>query len=174
MIQLVLTILAIALFAAMLGATMNYAPWWYKAANEANEQFTKSFRVLESAYDLTVRANEGQAPPVTAASDGGFSEGFLPVLRFSPALPPRFTITYGKNESEGSNLSGLNWFCVHTPNINEGAWRGLMRTKALYSQDQMFVNTSCGASTNMSMPASGPEGPVAVTLYVAYTPGLSE
>lgn len=173
MIQLVLTILAIVLFSAMLAATMNYAPWWYKTANEANEQFTVAFKTMESAYDLAVRANEGIAPQVTSDPDGGFTALYQPLIKFTPSLPRGFSIKYGINASEGSTWSGLNWFCVSADSTNEGVWRGLMRTKGIYSPDQLFVNTACGATSNMDLSSTTPQGPVAVTLYVAYIPGLN-
>ncbi len=171
MLQLILTIAAIALTAAFLAASVNYIPWWYKTASDTEDVLRKSLPLVEQAYDVATRANNGTAPAVhDELADGGFEAAFRPVLKLTPVAPPGFRWKYGFNEA-----NGLNWVCledIDTSGGNEGTWRGVNRARAVYSDQQFVISTSCGSVTNVALPSSYP-APIAITMYLAYTPGIS-
>lgn len=171
MLQLILTIVAIALTAAFLAASVNYIPWWYKSAADTEEVIRKSLPLLEQAYDVATRADNGTVPAVRDdLADGGFQSIFQPILKLTPAAPGNFRWKYGLNEA-----NGLNWVClenVESGGASEGAWRGVSRARSVYSEQQFVVSDSCGAVTNVALPTSYPTS-LAVTFYLAYTPGVT-
>lgn len=168
MAQLILTIIAIALFGLLSLATINFTPWWYKTAAVAEEVTKSSFRTLEQSYDLSVRLNDGAIPQVNAtAADGGLAQNFIPVIKHIPPAVPGFTWKYGQS-------NGSNYFCMEGEGlaVNEGAFRGINRAKALFPETQMFISDTCGAASNNTA-LSGSSSSVAVTLFVEFVPGLS-
>ena len=56
MFQLILVVIAIALTAAMVVASINYIPWWYKSAADTEQSMRSSMSRLEQTYDVVVRA----------------------------------------------------------------------------------------------------------------------
>jgi hypothetical protein len=177
MSHLILTILSIALVGALSVASINYIPFWVQGAAQTEKTVASSLALLEQAYDVATRARDGVPPVVTASPDGGFSEGFLPLLRFMPALPSAYIWSYGvraEEGEEGTPWAGLNYFCMEPVDpaqvASEAVVRGLERLKGRFSVDQYFVADSCGANENRTM---GTTGPATVTFFVAYTPGLS-
>lgn len=176
MFQLILTIISIALTVAMLTASINYIPWWHKTANDTEETMRRSLRQVEQAYDVATRAANGEAPAVQGSADGGFSANFQPVLKLLPAAPPGFTWRYGKNSATEGTWAGLNWFCLEytadEDGASQGSWKGAQRVQALYSADQLTLSGSCGSTSQGPAPSDFP-APLAVTLYVAYVPGLT-
>lgn len=175
MVQLIISLLAIMLTAATVLAGINYVPWWAKTATITEEQVLRSMSLLEQGYDLVVRSADGAAPAVSGSADGGLMASFGSVLKFQPAAPVGFDWVYGKNTVTGSRYEGLNYFCLKpkgTAGPGEGIGRGLMRAKAVYSADQVVVNSTCGASSS-AVSEDGFPNAVALTLYVVYTPGVS-
>lgn len=169
MVHLLITVFTIVLTALLVVASINYYPWWYKTADAAEDVTKSSLRILEQAYDVATRANNGAPPEVLdSAIDGGFSTGFLPVLKLLPAAVPQFTWKYGSS-------SGMNYFCMQStgPDVNEGAIRGIMRAKGLFSDSQVYVNSECGVhSSFVGIPRTLQK--LSVTMYVAYVPGISK
>lgn len=174
--QLIITIVAIALTAALLAAGVNYVPWWYKSANDTEEVIRKSLPVLEQAYDVTVRQADGVAPAVQGTADGGLWAGFGPALGLTPAAPPGFTWRYGLKSEGLAPWSGLNYFCLEYTGRPEGApvgpWQGARRATAVFSAQQLILGNSCGQTMSAPNPPSYP-APLALTFYVAYTPGVT-
>jgi hypothetical protein len=168
MSQLIITVFAILLTSALVLAGITYAPWWYKTADNAEIVTVSSLRILEQAYDVSTRANNGLLPPVLSGeNDGGFRTNFLPVLKLLPPAVHSFQWKYGA-------ANGLNYFCMESTgsSVNEGAVRGLYRAKAVFSDEQVILNTSCGATSSMAA-ISGPTPSLALTMYVAFVPGIS-
>lgn len=176
MFQLIAVVIAIALAAALAVVSINYLPTWQKLAGEVDKQTRITVSSLEQAYDVAMRATDGIAPAVTGASDGGFAEGFLPVLRFLPAHPTGYAWVYGVRPTDGTPWSNLNYFCLSpitgSNGATEGVLRGLMRAQQNSSDYQFFISAACGDSTNWATPATLP-ALAHVTFFVAYTPGLS-
>lgn len=157
----------------MLTATVSYIPWWYKTAEESAATAAKGLSIVEQGYDVAARLNDGVPLEPTAAPDGGFSSLYTPVLKILPAPPLGFTWSYGKNTAGVAPWNGLHWFCLKTSDVNEGSWRGLRRLRAVYSPEQLVMATSCGATSNISLQGEAPSE-LALTLYVAYVPGVSK
>lgn len=168
MVQLIITVFAILLTALLVLVSLNYLPTWFRAADAAESTTVASLRILEQAYDIATRANNGVSPAVLAGeADGGFRTNFEPVLKLLPAAVHSFDWKYGE-------ANGLNYFCMEStgPSVNEGAAKGLLRAKTIFSSEQVFVNTDCGALTNLD-PMPPTPAKLAVTMYVAFVPGIS-
>lgn len=177
MLQLIITIIAIALTSALLAASVNYIPWWYKQSTDVDAVLRAGLPVAEQAYDVVTRANNGVPPAVTADADGGWSANFQPVLKLLPPAPTGFVWKYGKNQAGVAPWNGLNYFCLDYTRedlgAGEGVWRGVRKAQSVFSQNQMIVSDQCGDTTNSAPPTSYPKK-VAITFYVAYTPGISK
>lgn len=176
MIQLIITIVAIALTAALLAASVNYLPWWQKYASDTESVVRTSAPLLEQAYDVVVRQANGVAPSVGAGADGGLMSNFGSVLKLPPAAPQGFTWKYGVKSGGSAPWAGLNYFCLEYTDEAEGApvgaWQGLRRAAAVFSPQQYVLGNSCGDTTSVGTPSEYP-APLALTLYVAYTPGIT-
>lgn len=177
MMQLIITIVAIALTVLLTIATISYVPWWHKTAGDTEQLMRSSMSRLESVYDVAVRAANGMAPSVTLEADGGLSTNFLSFLTFTPAAPPGHTWVYGVHANDGSRYANLNYFCLQPTagysGTTEGVYRGIERARSLYSQDQVFLSDRCDATADWSRPTTFPV-PMHVTLFVAYTPGINK
>lgn len=168
MSQLIITVVALLLTALVILGSVNYLPWWYKTAENAEEITRTSLHVLEDAYSVATRASNGVSPSVDAAAeDGGFSSRFLPILHILPAALPQFVWRYGQ-------ANGLNYFCMESTGayVNEGAIRGLLRGKAVFSESQVTLNTTCGSTTSLS-PTPLTSTHLALTMFVTFVPGVS-
>ncbi len=173
MFQLILTIAAIALTSALLLASINYIPWWYKSASDTEEGVRKGLVLVEQAYDVATRTANG-VPPST---EGGFSGAVLPVLKLLPVAPAGFEWRYGRAQGAPAPWTNLDYFCLeYTADdgmAGEGVWRGVQRVRGLYSAQQLVIADQCGATVSSASPSSYPQK-LAVTLYVVYTPGISK
>lgn len=167
MSQLILTVISIALVGLLGLASLNYLPWWGATAALTEDVAKSSFRRVEQAYDVYTRLHDGVAPAVLAQVDGGFSEHFTPILTHLPAALPGFTWSYGQ-------AGGQDYFCMQGSgsSLNPGVLKGLARVKAVFSPTQLFVDSSCGATADGTGALTG-SGPVAVTLFVKFVPGVS-
>lgn len=176
MFQLIITIAAIALTSALLAVSINYIPGWYKSAADTEAVARKSLLLVEQAYDVATRAANGAPPSTTGAADGGFTSNFQPVLKLLPAAPPGFEWRYGQATGASAPWSGLHYFCLeftkNAEGAGEGAWRGMQRVAALYSNQQLVLSSVCGGTEASATPTAYP-APLAVTLFVAYTPGIA-
>lgn len=176
--SLILTILSIALLSAVAVASVNYLPWWQKSANDTAEIVRKSMASLERSYELTLRAANGIAPPVTGSSaDGGLMAGFGSVLRFAPAAPAGYRWKYGQRTTpDGSLYEGLHYFCLEpsseSAGLEKGIYQGVVRAVAVYSPEQAILAEECGATSRMEAPSEFPSQ-AKVTLFVTYTPEMS-
>ncbi len=174
MSQLILAVLAIALTAASLAATINYLPWWLKSASDSDLLLRRGLPLLEKTYKAVTRANLGIAPAVTTAADGGFASNFQSVLLLPPAPPPGFSWSYGQHALDGSTWSGLHYFCLsQTGPADIADWKGFARAKQMFSSEQYVINASCGETVNMAEPVSFPAD-LALTFYVTFIPGIDD
>jgi hypothetical protein len=176
MFHLIATVLAIALVAALSVTSLNYLPSWQVQAKAVAATSQVSLGALQQAYDIVTRTQNGVPPAVTTAQDGGFNAGFMSALRFTPTMPPGYAWTYGVHVVDGSQWSGLNYFCMKplegNAGASEGLVRGLARTATTFSADQLFFSDSCGATQDWASPTTYPAA-LHLTFFVAYTPGIS-
>src|SRR5690606_6424911 len=105
--SLIITIIAIALTAALIAVTIDYLPVCNNAAAQVERQVKDAFPLLENAYDVATRAADGVAPPAQAGGDGGFVENFIPLIKFAPATPAGYTWVYGQHPDDGSHYANL-------------------------------------------------------------------
>lgn len=175
MFQFLIALFAIALTGILLAASVNYIPWWYKTASDVEATTRSSLTRLEQAYDVATRAANGLPPGVTAEPDGGFSSNFLPVLQLMPAAPGATSWRYGQHLEDGGPFAGLHYFCLAgtAAGVDEGTWRGVNRARAIFSEEQVFVGAGCGATSSDALPSGFP-APLALTMFVAFTPGISK
>lgn len=167
MVQLIITLFAIALTAAVVAATIKYIPWWYKTAADTEIVVRDSARALDAAFSLKVIDDNGVVPTPIMAEDGGLSAYFSDYYQFTPAAPANFIWVYGKRIGDDAP-----YFCLKAVNASvssEGVARGMRRAMAVFSEEQVFLNTTCGASSNMPLPNSS-EYPVDIALTVLVRP----
>ena len=176
MFQLIITLVAIALTAAMGAVTVNYLPSWSGASVSVERQVRTSLPLLENAYDVATRTADGTAPSVLAQPDGGFSANFLPLIKFAPPAPGGYSWRYGQHPDDGSHYANLHYFCLAPEGrLSEGVTRGLYRGIAEFSRDQAFVHTTCGVPATLPMPTGDwASSPRVITFYVAYVPGIEK
>ena len=176
MSQLVITVIAIVLTAMLAMATINYLPWWYKTASDTEIATRTSLVKLEQTYDVATRAAGGVPPTPTTDDDGGFAAHFLPIIKFTPALPTGYEWVYGKQPADGTKYAGLNYFCmrpVGSVKMDKGVYVGIKRAKVTFPADQVFLSENCDSSTtNAPEPAEFP-APLRVKLFVNYVPGIT-
>jgi len=173
MTQLIITVLAIALTALTVLASLNYLPWWYQGAADTDHFLRGGMGALERGYKTLARDNAGVPPAVTADTDGGFETNFRPLLRLLPNAPEGYSWSYHQRPMDGSLWEGLNYFCLSAPagGATIAEWKGVKRATALYSSEQAVVSDVCGASVNAATPTGFP-APFALTFYVTYVPGV--
>lgn len=182
MLQLILTVLSIALMASLALATVSYAPSWLPAAEHSYVQTRRGFEKLEQAFLQRAAQNDGAAPPVDASrEDGGLAPAFGALLGFVPRAPVGYAWKYGfTSESQlaadgyaGHAGGGLHWFCLYTtgPGASHAAYRGIRRSQQHFALAQFYLNLNgamaCGRAVETGAPSSFPS-PVAVTLFVRY------
>jgi hypothetical protein len=165
MTQLILTIIGIALTAALAVASINYLPWWQQPAAALTKMLDLSLAQVESAYQVVARAADGDAPAPSGGADGGFAAHFLPVLQFTPAKPAGYHWVYGR-------VDDLDYFCLAPgQDADEALVAAAWRVLGTRSPDQMKLNTHCGATTSYSRTQALGE-PLAITYWVAYSPDI--
>ena len=176
MFQLILAVISIALISALVLVTVNYTPGWLRSAQVVEEQLRKNLPLLESTFDVVVRAADGVTPAVAGAeADGGLSSNFSTAMVFSPTAPSGFRWVYGTHAVDSSRYSGMAYFCLKPdsgPQLTQGVWAGAGRIRSAYPPDQLFLGATCGEASNIATPSTFPADGV-LTLFVAYTPGIS-
>lgn len=174
MVQLLISVMAIALTALTILASISYIPWWYKKAADTDQVLRISLRSLDSAYKTAARNNGGIPPATTGASDGGFDAAFRPVLGLIPKAPSTFSWSYHQRPEDGTVWAGLHYVCLTaTEDGTEGEWRGFKRAAAVFSSEQYVVSASCGDTTSSALPGSYPSE-LALTFYLTYVPGVDD
>lgn len=158
---------------AIILASINYAPWWWKSASDQEQLVRSSLVQIDTAYSLVTRLNNGEPPVPLAAPDGGLMSNFGSYLKLAPAAPRGFQWAYGQHADDGSAYAGLNYFCMNSNSqLDEASVRGILRAKSLYGANQAFFASTCGATANTIGLKDKPSGG-ALTFYVVYTPGVT-
>lgn len=174
MVQLIISVMAIALTALTVLASISYIPWWYKKAADTDQVLRASLTQLEKGYKAATRTSAGVAPTATGTGDGGFDANFRPVLGLLPRAPGAFTWSYHQHPADSSAWAGLNYFCLtSTEDGSEGEWHGFKRAGAVFSAEQYVVSDTCGDTTSAALPSSYP-APLALTFFVTYVPGVDD
>lgn len=174
MFSLFLVVMSIMLVGALALVSIKYIPFGFKERDQIVDQLSAALPKLENAYDVVTRANSGTPPTTTAAADGGFADNFLPVLRFTPALPPTMSISYGLYSGADPKYTGLNYFCIKGSAeylSNDFALKGIAKTKNVFSPDQYFISETCGVPSNINV--ASPPANYVITFFVAYVPPVS-
>lgn len=169
MLQLVITVIAIALTAAMLLISISYLPWWHRPAQDIEATTRTSLTRVEQAFDLLAHANQGVPPAPTADADGGFEAHFQPVMKLLPAVPGGFSWSYGQKGSGQGLWTDMHYVCLSSNTVNKAAWIGINRALAQFSTQQAIVSDTCGATSSVNEP---PTTTLAVTFYLVHTPGI--
>jgi len=176
MIQLIITVVSIALTAALLLASINYIPWWHGIASDTEFIIKESLPKLERAYNVATILGNGTPPAPTTEADGGFQSLFEPIVKLLPAAPPGFEWSYGRYTGTEQPWAGLDYFCLtYTASggrAEQGAWTGALRASTIFSPQQYILGSACGKTVSQSLPSSYPQ-PLAITFFVAYVPGVS-
>lgn len=169
MINLIITLMSIALTGAIVVASVNYLPAWTGSAEEQAALVRAGFDRFETAHYLASKST-GIEPLPTADADGGLAALFQPYYSFLPKAPAGYAWKYGRN-----TVNGLNWFCLYSATTaGAGAWSALRTATNYYSSERYFVHAGgeaqCGATSNMAQPEAFPVQ-FSATFYVRYVPG---
>lgn len=172
MVQLILTLIAIALAAAAALVTVNYTPWWAQSVAESEAGVRTSLRKLETVYIAAARAASPAGLSPNGDADGGLMANFGSYLGFTPAAPTGYTWTYGKKNASGA-YANMDFFCLQPdgtiPGRYELAARALQRAAQGNSPEQFVLGTACGATSNQDFSTAGV--PV-LTFYVKSLPDV--
>ena len=171
MYHLIITVMAIALVGALTMVSVSYTPSNFKHRDAYSELLEAALPKLEKAYDVATQANGGVAPTVGAGADGGFATTFLPYLKFTPALPPGMSLSYGLYNGANTRYTGLNYFCIQVNNANSTHPAAAYKSQHRFSADQYFVSSTCGQASNVASLTA--DQPVKITFFVAYVPAVT-
>lgn len=176
MVQLIITVLSIALAAVLVMVSVVYTPTWQRTANQTQSMVSLTMSKLESSFNVAVKNNNGVTPAPTTAADGGLMANFGNYLKFVPVAPVGYTWVYGQHAADASSYSSLAYFCLQptatSTGATEGVYRGMVEAKDGYSATQVFINSAgCDQPANSAAPSSYPFKGY-MTMYVTYTPGV--
>lgn len=151
MVQLIITVIAIALAAAAALVTVNYSPWWAQSVAESEASVRTALRKLETVYIASARTAAASALDPNANADGGLMAIYGGLLGFTPGAPVGYTWTYGKKGTTGA-YANTHYFCLQ-PNgtvtgRDESAARALMRAAHGFSAEQYVLAENCGAEVS--------------------------
>lgn len=170
MLNLILTLISIALTAALAVASLVYLPIWPKQAETVHTLVKTGFPKLEQAFKARHVA-VGTPAPDTGQPDGGLGTYFGPYLDFVPKAPDGYYWVYGQRL-----VAPLDYFFCLAPigsgTAREGDWRGFLRGRQLFPADQYVIHGSglggCGTVVNST--SSTPIAAAAITFFVRPTP----
>lgn len=173
MFNLILTIIAIGLLAAVAVASVNYVPWWQKPALETAARVQAGLTSLDRAFQAAAQAG---ALTGTFASPQEALQSLLvqPYLRFAPPAPPGYVWGLYKKDvtNPGDPYSGLFYLCLApssaSASSSEATTAGLTRAATIASPQQAVVAPACGATA--SEPGAGAP---ALTYYLVAAPVAS-
>lgn len=169
MINLVITLMAIALTGSMVLLTVSYLPAWTGSSEEREALVQSGFDRLEQAHYLRSKST-GVEPSPTTEADGGLSSLFQAYYSFLPKPLQGFGWKYGRNAT-----NGLNYFCMYANGpVDQGAWSALRSATRYYSDERYFVHAGgeadCGATAHAATPSTFP-AQFSATFYVRYVAG---
>lgn len=180
MLQLILTVMAIALAALVVTSTISYMPNWLFDYNKAKEPLAKGFCRLERTGLDEIAVQVGQLPMATLNqgdqwngtpypyADGGLSAYLGARYRFLPLSPEGSTWRYGRTTLAGTP-TGFICLDATTRGLSEGAYRALLNLKGLVPPGQLIISGACGGTADAAAATAFPAG-LTATLFL--TPGF--
>jgi hypothetical protein len=185
MFQLILSVFAVSLMAALTLVSVNYLPGWTVAAQQTAALAQGGCNTLQNAFTLRAQANSGSAPAVnTSRADGGLAPSFQTYYSFLPRAPLGYGWTYGYTTQNqltadayaGDPTGGLYWFCLYplAGGGSQAIYQGLSRARGQFPPTQYYLNANgpsyCGRAINTLAPSVFP-APLVVTFFVRYVAG---
>lgn len=152
MINFVLTILSIALTAAVLYASVTYLAPGRPVITLTYNLATQGFPALGTAFSDFKSANGGVAPAVST-----WETQLTPTYTFLPAAPKGMSWSYG---TDGTGY----WFCL-SGSVSQPQYDGLAQAAQVFSVQQYFIGSTCGITANAAAPATWP-ATLAATYWV--------
>ncbi|MHB1666044.1 hypothetical protein [Thiomonas sp.] len=157
MTSLVLTIMSIALLAAMALATVSYLPADTDSISTAQSQVSAGFISLQNGYNAYVAATG--SVPTTA----NWSSVLTPQYVFLPAAPLNTSWAYTAGAPYSGSATG-NYFCL-SGTMNQAQYTGMINAARQFSPQAFFYGSACGATSDAATPTTWP-ATVAVTFWV--------
>jgi hypothetical protein len=170
MLNLILTVMAIALQAASLYCLMQYAPSWAKAAPEQSRVIAGSLSSFERAFYRYGVAHNGVMPEPTASIDGGLSQFQTPgrYLSFLPKAPVGFMWKYGQ--------LGRHYVCLQSVDpgqpMDAALFHGVKRLRRFLPDGQLVISDgsrTCGSMSDVTSAAGALPRPLSVTFFMRYS-----
>lgn len=150
--SLVITIIALALFAALTLAGMNYVDGDVGSRSQTRMLAMTGFTQLGNAF-ISYREDEGAAPPTS-----NWQSALFPTYGNEPTAPTNLSYSYGRDGSGG------HWFCL-SGSASEAQYQGLSSLSNTLSPSAYFIGSSCGITTDGAAPSTFP-ATVAATYWV--------
>lgn len=171
MVNLIITVMAIALQAVSLYCLMTYAPSWAKTAPDQTRVMAAALSSFESAFYRYGVANNGAMPAPTAAADGGLSQFQAPgrYLAFLPKAPAGFMWKYGW---QGSHYVCLQAIDTSRP-MDASLYYGVKRLRRLLPDGQLIVSDgsrSCGSNADVTSGTVNLPRTLSITFFMRYSP----
>lgn len=170
MINLLISVIAIALQAAALFCLMHYTPNWAKTAPDHTRVLAGSLSSFETAFYRFGAANHGLLPEPTATPDGGLSQFQTPgrYLAFMPKAPVGFMWTYGRSASHYVCLQAID----PAQPLDASVFFGVKRLSRMLPAGQLVVSEgsrSCGSTLDVTAgPVELPQR-LSITFFMRYS-----
>jgi hypothetical protein len=176
MINLMITVMAIALQATALYCMLQYTPSWAKAAPDYARLMAASLSDFEGAFYRYGSANGGLMPQPTAAIDGGLSQFQSPgrYLPFLPKAPAGFYWKYGRLASPSTAYYVCLQSVSTTQPMDAALFYGIRRLTRLLPTGQLVISDgsqSCGSTSDISAAPGNLPKPLSVTFFMRYSEG---
>jgi hypothetical protein len=149
MFNLLLVLLSISLTAATLYASMNYLPGTTSLTGDTYNLTRYGFVALDKAFDAVTTRASGYPPAPTTEADGGLGTHFGLDYGFLPKAPKGYAWKYGFNGAD-------YYFCMYpaTAGASQALWKGFVRARNVFSDQQYFIVPGAAASCDTSSPQS--------------------
>lgn len=176
MINLIVSVLAIALTAICAMASINYMPWWQNSANSVESRMEGVFSDALSRFK-EASAFYGEEPTPSADADGGLNSLIIsPFSKIGLPVPKAgFTWSYGVNSNVNSPYYGVKFFCLTPPpsGLNYGEYVGMHRAFNVAPASVIAESeTSCGgaplSTSNFNLNEFNNTRNVYFTIYVKW------
>ncbi len=160
MFNLIITVLAIGLVAALAMASITYVPWHIKPAENIAKSAGEGLERVQDAYRWLSAAGAGAAPDPQGTPAAAFQSTFVDkALKLTPPVPPGYQWTYHKFPSDGTKYADLHYVCLEPANAlpaDKALELGLRKALVTLSQEQAILADTCGATQSKSTFVAAP------------------
>ena len=165
MVHLILTVIAIGLSAALIGASINYLNPTWPLIDRVATQVKSGVLSLEQGINqyAVVNADVNVGLPTFPSVDT-WEADVTPSYTFLPKPPPNLTYTYGESTAQPTYLGPGHYVCLSGA-ASEIQYKALVRAGREMSPQQYVLSDTCGATAAGTPPVTWP-ATVAATYWL--------